>query len=128
MIRAITFHLNSVSVYVCESIDFFLSFPINFKMETFKSYCLKKQVEAFTVSTRCNFNELSYRITSSEKTKYTMVNTVNRKRVILETFFYLLFGCPTANFESLSRGQLHSPDVNDDCVILVSTRRSPGAL
>ena len=27
-------------------------------------------------------------------------------------FFYLLFGCPTANFGPLSRGQPHSPNVN----------------
>ena len=31
-------------------------------------------------------------------------------------FFKLLFGCPTANFGPLSRGQPHSPDVNH-CVL-----------
>ena len=31
-------------------------------------------------------------------------------------FFQLLFGCPTANFGPLSRGQPHSPDVNH-CVL-----------
>ena len=29
-----------------------------------------------------------------------------------QNFFYLLFGCPTANFGLLSRGQDHSPNVN----------------
>ena len=40
--------------------------------------------------------------------------------------FYLIFGCPTANFGSLPREQPHSPDVNH-CVFTYSTRNSPGA-
>ena len=35
---------------------------------------------------------------------------------VLIFFFKLLFGCPTANFGPLSRGQPDSPDVNH-CVL-----------
>ena len=41
-------------------------------------------------------------------------------------FLKLLFGCPTANFGPLSRGQPQSPYVNH-CVFTVSIRRLPGA-
>ena len=39
------------------------------------------------------------------------------------SFLWLLFGCPTTNFMSLSRGQPHSLDVNH-CVSTISTQRS----
>ena len=40
-----------------------------------------------------------------------------------DTFFYLLFGCPTANFRPLLRGQPHSTNLNQ-CIIQVSTQGS----
>ena len=43
------------------------------------------------------------------------------------TVFYLLFGCPTANFGLLPGGQPLLPNVNH-CVLAFLTRRSPGAL
>ena len=46
--------------------------------------------------------------------------------IYIYIYFDLRFGCPMANFEALSRGQLSSPDVNLS-VILVSTRRSAEA-
>ena len=41
--------------------------------------------------------------------------------------FYLLFGCPTANFGLLSQGQPLLPNVNHS-VLAFLTSRSPGAL
>ena len=42
------------------------------------------------------------------------------------SFFYLLFGCPTANFGLLSREQSLLPNVNH-CVLVFLTCRSPVA-
>ena len=44
--------------------------------------------------------------------------------IVYVPFFHLLFGCPTANFRVLSRGQLQSPKCNHS-VLSISTRRSP---
>ena len=43
-----------------------------------------------------------------------MFELIKREYVvfILTVFFYLLFGCPTANFEPFSRGQPHKTNVN----------------
>ena len=51
-------------------------------------------------------------------------------KISITVFFYfiflsLLFGCPTANFEPLSRRQSHSPDVTH-LRFTYSTQRSPG--
>ena len=47
--------------------------------------------------------------------------------VLLNVFFYLLFGCLTANGGPLSRRQSHLPNANH-CVWQVSTQKSVGAL
>ena len=56
-----------------------------------------------------------------------LVYISNSLKMLVYIFFYLLFGCSTANFGPLSRRQSHSPSVNHlRCTYL--TRRSPGAL
>ena len=42
-------------------------------------------------------------------------------------FFQLLFGCPTANFGPLSRGQPHQPDVNH-CILFLFDPKVSGTL
>ena len=46
----------------------------------------------------------------------------------LYIFFYLLHGYPTANFESLSGGQLHSPTVIFGYFLRVSHSRGEGVI
>ena len=53
-------------------------------------------------------------------------SVANRSFYISLDTFYLLLGCPKANFGPLPRGQPQSPNVTH-CIIQVSIRGSPGA-
>ena len=95
-----------------------------------KKYFLKIQITENTINKTKNVQKLyklyftkkdfhceqkftKSRVTSSETTS---INIFNNYFVNFFFFFKLLFGCPTANFGPLSRGQPHSPDVNH-CVL-----------
>ena len=65
-----------------------------------------------------NFNKGKQKLLKKKR----ITRAKNRK---LDTFFKVLFGCPTTNFEPLSRGQPHSPNVNY-CVYTILTQRSLG--
>ena len=81
----------------------------------------------------CTFiGRLEYKVMCSFLSKYkTPCKKIATKIFGAQTFpsfadFYLLCGCNTANFESLSCGQLNSPDVNHFFSHFL-TQRSPGA-
>ena len=95
------FPLVSLSVHLLVSMSFYFStylFACFYVSES--AFCL-----FFCLLTWCAYHYLSFDFATCSL--FSSIITL-----IFYFFFYLLFGCPTANFGSLSRVQHHSPNVN----------------
>ena len=76
----------------------------------------------FPLRKKCSYSELFWSAfflhfpVFGLNTKRYSISLRIRSECRKKSFLQLLFGCPTANFGPLSRGQTHSPDVNH-CVL-----------